>query len=474
MSPKCICYSKVNLGFQKENMSLTVVLCTSQNRQATPMHKFRTILLPDFCRNFGVSFRDPGATVGKLGSVSGFFVFGAGVLAAKALSMIAQVYLGRNLGPHMYGQLTLILLLSSYFCMPMTNGWGLAYVRLASMESAWEKKLEYLKAVLVVSAGFSAATLVLLTLLSSTLCHWLNIDETLFRPILILTSASALWFLAKLIAQGLQHWNMYIMIELVWSILISVTAVGLIILRQLNLHHMVTGFTLSYVLAALLPMSVIIRSLNSRMNYCYMRDIFVHGGLLLINALIGVGAFSIDRLVINHSLGATQVGIYQAHFFATYGIVSALITVFVNYVFPRFCADHDLSLVFLMRGICFYAYPIILLVTLALGVTMLLGYGYPLSLPLFAALCVFTPCNFHLQIKSWYLASRGTTATRWVLQSQIIFFLGNLTILALLVERYGINAGGVALLGATILALAYLLIIERRLVYERTLPALLH
>jgi O-antigen/teichoic acid export membrane protein len=119
-----------------------------------------------------------------------------------------------------------------------------------------------------------------------------------------------------------------------------------------------------------------------------------------------------------------------------------------------------------MRKICFYAYPIILLVTLALGITMLLGYGYPLSLPLFAALCVFTPCNFHLQIKSWYLASRGITATRWLLQSQIIFFLGNLTILVLLVERYGINAGGVALLGATILALAYLLIIERRLVYR--------
>jgi len=342
------------------------------------------------------------------------------------------------------------------------------------MESAWEKKLGYLKAVLVVSAGFSAATLVLLTLLSSTLCRWLNIDETLFRPILILTSASALWFLAKLIAQGLQHWNTYILIELAWSILICITAVGLIILKQLNLHHMVTGFTLSYVLAALLPMSVIIRALASRMNYYYMRDIFVHGGLLLINALIGVGAFSIDRLVINHSLGATQVGIYQAHFFATYGIVSTLITVFINYVFPRFCADHDLSLVFLVRDICFYAYPIVLLVTLALGITMLLGYGYPLSLPLFATLCVFTPCNFHLQIKSWYLASRGTTATRWVLQSQIIFFLGNLTILALLVERYGINAGGVALLGATVLALAYLLIIERRLVYERTLPALLH
>src|SRR6266568_3312070 len=395
------------------------------------MHKFQTILLPDFCRNFGVLFRDPGATIRKLGSVSEFFVFGAGVLAAKALSMIVQVYLGRALGPHVYGQLTLMLLLSSYFCMPMTNGWGLAYVRLASMESAWEKKLEYLKAVLVVSAGFSAATLVLLTLLSSPLCRWLNIDETLFRPILILTSASALWFLAKLIAQGLQHWNTYILIELAWSILICITAVGLIILKQLNLHHMVTGFTLSYVLAALLPMSVIIRALASRMNYCYMRDIFVHGGLLLINALIGVGAFSIDRLVINHSLGATQVGIYQAHFFATYGIVSTLITVFINYVFPRFCADHDLSLVFLVRDICFYAYPIVLLVTLALGITMLLGYGYPLSVPLFATLCVFTPCNFHLQIKSWYLASRGTTATRWVLQSQIIFFLGNLTILAL-------------------------------------------
>ena len=388
--------------------------------------------------------------------------------------MIVQVYLGRELGPRLYGQLTLMLLLASYFYMPMANGWGLAYVRLASLERQQDKKLECLKAVLIVSATLSVATLILLTTLADPLCRWLSIDAILFKPILILTSASAMWFLAKFIAQGLQHWRTYILIEFVWSLVVLGSVVGLTALGRLDLDYIVTGFVLGYILASLLSLRPVIQSLAGQMNYQYMRDIFMHGGLLLINALLAVGAMSIDRLVINHSLGATQVGIYQAHFFATYGIVSTLMTVFVNYVFPRFCADHDLRLVFFVRKICFYGYLIILPVTLVIGVAMLSGYGYPLVLPLFVSLCVFTPFSFHLQMKSWYLASQGIAFTRYVLRSQILFTLGNFVILGFLIGPYGINAGGIALLGATIMALIYLFLIEQRLLHGRTVPELLH
>lgn len=63
-----------------------------------------------------------------------FIIFGAGMLIAKMLSVSAQIIMGRHLGPEVYGQLTMIILLSSYFAVPIVNGWGLVFIKIVSKE----------------------------------------------------------------------------------------------------------------------------------------------------------------------------------------------------------------------------------------------------------------------------------------------------------------------------------------------------
>ena len=59
-----------------------------------------------------------------------FFTFSAGMMFAKLLHIAAQVLLGRQAGPELYGKITVILLLSSYFSMPVVSGWGMVFTKI--------------------------------------------------------------------------------------------------------------------------------------------------------------------------------------------------------------------------------------------------------------------------------------------------------------------------------------------------------
>jgi hypothetical protein len=82
--------------------------------------------------------------------ITQFLTFGAGVLVAKIFSVTAQILMGRNLGPELYGQITIITLLASYFAMPMVNGWGLVFVKIAARKNEKSKQLQAVKSLLIV------------------------------------------------------------------------------------------------------------------------------------------------------------------------------------------------------------------------------------------------------------------------------------------------------------------------------------
>jgi O-antigen/teichoic acid export membrane protein len=188
---------------------------------------------------------------------------------------------------------------------------------------------------------------------------------------------------------------------------------------------------------------------------------------LLLNGLVGVATFSIDRILINKSLGMEEVGIYQAHFLATYGIISAFMTILLTYVFPAFCRDEKNNIHDVMGKLSKIQYPVTIFISILTGSTVLWLYSYPVSLALFASLCLFNGVQFHVQLKTWYIASRGKSGSKITLKSQIVFLISNITILLILIQRFGIFAGGAALLAASCLTLGYLLKTEKIIFHER-------
>ena len=143
------------------------------------------------------------------------------LLIAKFVSIVTQILMGRFGGPDFYGQITLILLLANIFSLPMSNGWGLAYVREVAAKqhqgNAIDQTLKSLLHIVLIATAFT--TLVLFIGVSS-LSAFLNISEVNLYYTIVLAVISAFWLLSKQIFQAEKLWGQYVLIEASWVLLV--------------------------------------------------------------------------------------------------------------------------------------------------------------------------------------------------------------------------------------------------------------
>ena len=172
---------------------------------------------------------------------------------------------------------------------------------------------------------------------------------------------------------------------------------------------------------------------------------------MLLNGLLGTATFSIDRLLINKKLGAEAVGLYQAHFFATYGVISTLMTVVLTYAYPFFCKNSEMNTS--LSRVNKIQYPFTIAISVGIGGGIMWMYSYPVSIALLSILSVFTAINFHVQLKSMYFISCGPRLSKKVFWSQVVYFFVNIITLLISIEYIGIIAGGVSLLVGASLSL---------------------
>jgi len=389
--------------------------------------------------------------------------FGAGMLSARILSAVVQILLGRALGPTHYGELTIVTLLAGYLSLPIAGGWGLAFTRVAATQNDPQKSYQALKSLLLICLSFALAVAAGVYLLRDTLGAWLNLQRPLMNLTLLMSLLYAGWILAKQIAQAFQSWGTYIVVDLGWAAILLLLVVVLIRLGRSEVTTIGAAFLAAYFLSSLAIVKWVRRSIGTGPARAFARPILQHGGFLLLNGVVGITSYSIDRVLLQRFLGPQEVGLYQAHFISIYGLVISLMTLVLTYAFPLFCRDDRNAMGQNLKRIGWLQYPFTLVLSALMGLAGLYLYDYPISAPLFICLCLFGGIQFHGQIKAWYLSSKGTAATRRVLGSQVLFLGVAVVLLIGLVGRLGMLAGGVSLLAASVAALVYLNHIEKDL-----------
>jgi O-antigen/teichoic acid export membrane protein len=387
--------------------------------------------------------------------VVGFTGYIFALILAKLLSIATQILIGRLTGPEFYGQFTIILILANYFSLPMINGWGVAYVRLAAMESNKKITEQILKMLIVITLLAVLLTVILISTIHVWLEQHFHINEAIVWLSIIMAIATSCWMLAKQIFQADQNWYKYTAVELVWASFLFGGALALLFGKfPVNLNMVVYIFVISYLLGSLIALPQVVSSIFAPNQRYYAYKIAWHGLSLSLNALIGTIAFGIDRLLINYALGPTDVGIYQAHFLSTYGVIATFTAMLINYLFPLFVQSNQAKLAYHLHYIVLFSYPCIFIVSMLSGILSVWLYGYPISIALLALLSLFNCVQFHGQLLAWRLAGQGSVMTWRLLIAQFAFLIINLLLLVMLVTPTGILAGGVSLLVGSIVFLS--------------------
>ncbi len=401
-------------------------------------------------------------------TVQQFLFYGIGMLAAKFLSLATQVYIGRTLGPEIYGEITIILVIAGFLYLPISNGWGIAFVRLATTETEEKRKYQIVYATLIITTVATVLYLPLLYVLSPWLKTIFGVSHRETIAIIAACAAIGWWTLGKMIFQGFQDWRGYVTLENLWAIWSLALVVFAIHVLDSQNHQMVWALIAGYFLALPVAGRRIISGIRSPFDRDLLPQVFNRGGILLSTAVVGLLAFSIDRMLIHRILGAADVGVYQAHFLATYGLMSTFIALLVVYVFPLFCQYDTIEIGRVIRRVSGFGYPVVFVATFLFGAGIVWIYRYPLSFWMLMTLSILCSVQFHSQLKAWHLVSRGLASTRINLLSQVIFLVVNVLVLLSLIGNMGILAGAIALLSGSVCSLTFVLYTESRVLeYER-------
>lgn len=387
--------------------------------------------------------------------------FGALMGIAKILSMIAQIMIGRHLGPALYGELTVIMILANYLSIPMINGWGLAYVRLVSAVDA-EEKHEYsirsLKPLLLITIAASLVTTLVLYLWRKWLCAALGVTHETLILAMTLAMLTAWFNLAKQVFQATQDWRIFNAIELSWALALILGVAFSIAVLNLDTQSAALIFIFAYLASGMFAVKRLLKSLFTPIYASDLRELSVHGALLFSSAILSSLAFGLDRLLINHVLDSTEVGIYQAHFFSTYGTISTLSTIILTYLFPLFSQKDSSSKQISIPGEwVIFSYPTIFLLSVSSGFILMSAYGYPIDWSLIILFCIFNCLQFHSQLLAWRIAGAGPAKTRLVVVSQLAFLLASLIVLAFTITHLGALAGALSLISASAITLLILI-----------------
>ncbi|WP_276570162.1 oligosaccharide flippase family protein [Thiocystis violacea] len=388
-----------------------------------------------------------------------FSLYSSVLILAKIFSMFAQVIIGRQAGPEFYGQVTIIMILANYLTLPMINGWGLAYVRLVSVhghKQCGDHNRQALKALLVTILAASLLTLFVLLFIGDWLTQKMDLTREILLLSVLLASMNAWWTLAKHIFQANQDWQTYSLVEFTWAMLLF-CGIGIIATHAFSLQETISVFLFAYLVAGSIAARSIAKSIFASLRKDYVLEIVRHGSLLLSNAAISGLAFGLDRLLINHYLEASEVGIYQAHFLATYGTIATFSAMILNYLFPFFSQPvSENNTDALINRWMYYVYPLVFITSFISGWVMMTLFGYPISWPLLFLLSLFNPINFHGQVLAWKLAGAGVSTSKRIAFAQIVFLISSIVILLLSISSLGILAGGLSLLIASIITLVVL------------------
>jgi O-antigen/teichoic acid export membrane protein len=382
-----------------------------------------------------------------------FILFSAGFVLSKAFMFFSQLVVGRELGPATYGAFTIIIVLGNLFYLPITNGWGTAFVKFSNECKTQEEKREYLKAASVLGVAAGAVMFALLAAGYWFLPAALNITNEAYLLSLAAAATLSIWYFSKMIAQGSLEWGRYIAIEFVTAAVVFTGVLVLTLTGAGSMGWFVMLYCAAYVVPGVAVAGKVANAAGARFDMEKARRVFSYGTRAFLIGFLASVFVNMDRLIVNMFLSPEEVGYYQAYFFSTIGVVLTLNILFNNYLFPYFVrGDKAAYWGYIRRMFIAGAVPGVLLLALSGWICMKV-YAYPSNPLILLCFAAGGTLYFMRYVTLWFINSFGTGGVSFSFVVEFATMVMHAGMSVLLIQRFGIPGVLASLLVSTIAGL---------------------
>jgi len=421
----------------------------------------RRIVLLSYEKIFG---EKPGPAVvnfiKKLGYVGFCFI------AAAVLLTTFQIYVGREIGPHGYGTLSLIRALASFLALPLMMG-NIGIAKYLSETSDDVERKKILSASTLITVVAAAVFLPSYLLISHQILGVVSVDAKFVLFALTLSVAALFLDYARRILQGLNDMKNVGLMEFSRSIItFAVVAVAFLLLGDASVEAAIISLVAGFAISSLISLP----TLKKYFDYRLCLDRIWYPRLLNFSLYSLAGSMSflvlayMDRIFLAVLRGLSDVGVYQAYSYSTLG-VSAYFTVIFTTVFLPESSRGPKEFVWnkMKKGLT--VAPLFYFLTLGSCVVFLMLYGseYPVKSSYLLLFPILPAIHFTYTVYSMFSISLGVAGIRnsslCIISAAVLNTVFNL----LLIPAHGVIGALLATVLSYVLVLPYLISKSRKI-----------
>lgn len=350
------------------------------------------------------------------------YVF-VGLLVAKVFSLFFQIYVGRSIGATEYGKYALVFSLAQFLWVPMLMGIGMATVKyLSSLENEKDRKAlvsTSVAMVAVLSLLFAGAFIAA----ADAIAGLASVTRLYAVASVAVALLYAAWTYSQDILKGLGEMKMVGVMNVIHAV--TIVGLSLVLLTDTRTAAVpVVSICGGYLLSA---SAVFIFSGQRRyvalrwkpwlmMDRKWARVLLGYGGIAVVAIFSSSVVGNINQLLINRFLDLETVGVYQAYYMSTIGVVTFFVNIIVTVFFPESSRYADKSVIFRQMRRLFLLAPVLFFVVCAASfvIITLYGSGYPVMpdvMVMFALSTVFVFLYTIYNVFSSSLGMNGIKAT---------------------------------------------------------------
>ena len=365
---------------------------------------------------------------------------------AKGLILIMNIVAGRLLGPTIYGEYTLILTIAMFLTIPAALGIMGGITKTLAETEKYEKRK---KIISTATNYYILTTLFLILIYLFFNKEILLITKTESNLTLLSIILFVFWSstgLIESILQGFREQKKWSYIQIISYMISFFVFAYFVFSGRLNIMMMYVPLLITY-FGFMISSPLIIGKYYSIKIFdkAVFKDMFGYGFYVLITTIATTFLGNIDKIMINHFMGAESVGIYQAYFFSSIMIIGVVTGVFVKVFFPTAVKLKDPSgMLKKLDKIAIIGFIITIIFVPILTRIIIFLYDYEFILTTSLLFALATGASVFLVLYSALLSAQGKESVKKTTIGLVAAFILNIPINYFLIPIIGINGAIIA------------------------------
>jgi len=400
--------------------------------------------------------------------IKNFNYIAIGFGLSAIFGFITQILMGRFLGPEGYGKYGLVQSLSLFLYIPMSLGIGTAMVKYNAEEDDIKRQTAIISTSLLICAVLSVVSFFVLFVFSAQISKIFGVTSSLMLYAIFFALFYNMHVFGTEALRGLHKMKELSIFQAFDGFLMLVLILFFILTKNFSFEISVYVAFITYFAIFLSIIFYLRKYLSFLADTVWLRKIIKYGAFATVGAAAYVFLLNFNKILVNKYLTIDDVGIYNAYYFASTGILSVLLGMFVTVFFPMASRHKDkksilkkidefMPYLFLIGVPFFFIIEFIIL--------KLYGNKYPIDVYLMTEFVVTGILIVCYNLYDYLFASHGILGIKLVAQSGIVMVLFNVILGFYLIPLFGLHGAIISLGASYLLGISVYGFLRKKIIY---------